>query len=432
MPPAVASALERRFAAVDAADPAALWRDLDADLERHRIHHDLEAVNLNPAANLPGPRVSRLLGHTIGSRPSLGHPGAKYETGLEHADRVEATAIGLLRRLTGAEYVEHRVASGALANLYAFLATTGPGDTIMSLGPEAGGHVTHHAAGAAGLLGLEIVPIPYDRSAMTVDLSRLAIEARRHAPVLVVIGGSLVLTPFPVPEIRAIADDVGATLLFDAAHLSGIILGGAHPHPLRQGAHLMTSSTYKSFGGPPGGFVATDDPALAERLDRIAFPGLTANFDLARTAALGAACVDLLIHGPDYAATMTRNAATLAAALEAGGVPVWGPSQGPPTVTHHVAVDATALGGGDAAARLLERAAVLASSIGLPLAHPDPGLRLGTPEVTRRGMVGEDMMELGGIVAAVLTGRRTPEDARPEVEALRRRFGDRLAFCEPV
>ena len=132
---------------------------------------------------------------------------------------------------------------------------------------------------------------------MEVDLAALEQEAKRLSPRLIILGGSLALMPYPVQTTRKLADEIGAYLMFDAAHLSGIIAGGAFQQPLAEGAHLMTCSTYKSFGGPAGGLVLTNEPQLAERLDRIAYPGLTANFDLARTAALVIAACDILEYG---------------------------------------------------------------------------------------------------------------------------------------
>jgi len=166
---------------------------------------------------------------------------------------------------------------------------------------------------------------------------------------LVVIGGSLALRPYPIAEVRAICDTVGATLLFDAAHLCLLIAGGALPDPLAEGAHVMTMSTYKSLGGPPGGLVVTSDAGIAAVLDGVAFPGLTANNDLGRVAALAVALNDCLAFGKQYAIAAVEAARALARALDREGLPVAGlPADF--TSTHHVAVDARAWGGGTAAA----------------------------------------------------------------------------------
>ena len=280
--------------------------------QENRQIHEVECVNLNPAANVMNPRAEALLAAGLGTRPSLGYPGDKYEMGLEAIEQIEVLAAELVAEVFDAPYVEVRVASGAMANLYAFLAAAQPGDSIIVPPAGIGGHVTHNNAGAAGLRGLIIHEAPVDVLHYTIDVERLRTLAREVRPKMITVGSSLNLCHHPVREIREIADEVGATVLFDAAHLSGVIAGGAWPNPMHEGAHMMTMSTYKSLGGPPSGVIVTNDAALAERLDAIAYPGLTANFDVAKTAALAITMLDWLEHGPAYASTMCANAKALA------------------------------------------------------------------------------------------------------------------------
>lgn len=391
-------------------------------VESHRIH-DVECLNLNPATNVMNPRAEALLSRGLGSRASLGHPGEKYETGLEAIEQIEVVAAELSAEVFGASYAEVRVGSGALANLYAFMATCRPGETIVAPPPDIGGHVTHHAGGAAGLYGLRTLSAPGDPETYSVDLAALADLVRAERPRLVTVGGSLNLFPHPVAEIRAIADEVGAMVLFDAAHLCGMVAGGVWPNPLDQGAHLVTMSTYKSLGGPPGGLVVTRDAALAERLDSIAYPGLTANSDAGRIAALAMTMVDWSAVGHDYAAAMAANARRLAEELLALDVPVFTTGRGA-TTSHQLAVRAAEYGGGQTASRRLRRAHLLTCGIGLP----DPpvtgdlnGLRIGTPELTRLGMGESDMATLASFVARGLRSE-TPERVGAEVTEWRSDF----------
>src|SRR5258708_880398 len=185
---------------------AKLMRLIDA----HERHMDHDSLGLNAGTNVMNPRAARLLARSLGNRPSLGYPGDKYEMGMEHAEQIEIVTESLVRRLFGAPYAEIRVGSGALANLYAFMAVAKPGERIMAFPPEMGGHVTHHRAGAAGLYGLDVHPVPYDADRMTVDLDRLRQDAKRLQPKLITVAGSLCLFPYPVGEIRKIADEVGA------------------------------------------------------------------------------------------------------------------------------------------------------------------------------------------------------------------------------
>lgn len=405
---------------------AALDTQLHAWVEQAERLVDHDCINLYAGTNTMNPRAKALLASSIGVRPSLGHPGEKYNKGVHEIEKIEVLALELLKRLFNASYAEYRVPSGSIANLYAFMATCTPGDTIIAFADAAAGHPTHHAIGAAGLYGLKVLEMPFDAARMDVDVDGLRLLAREARPKLLIVAGSMCLFPYNVAAVRGIADEVGAKVLYDAAHMGGLIAGGAFQQPLAEGAHLMTGSTYKSFGGPPSGMVLTTEASLAEKLDRIAYPGLTANFDAAKTAALALAALDLLEHGRDYARQMIANAQALAEALAAAGVAVFRPAARDGfTVSQHVALDARPYGGGNRAAELIERANILFTSIGLPLppvAGDANGIRIGTQEVTRWGMQADAMRAVADLVARVLARGETPEHVRPDAIALRARY----------
>ena len=410
--------------AADAAqrDAEAIFDEITLLVAENRRIHDQRGINLNPASNVMNPRAEAMMASGLGSRASLGYPGDKYEMGLQAIERIEVICAELAAEVFDASYAEVRVASGALANLYVFMATCRPGDTIIAPPAEIGGHVTHHAAGAAGLYGLKTVPAPVLADGYTVDVAALRSLAREVKPKLITAGGSLNLFPHPVAEMRAVADEVGARLLFDAAHLSGMVAGRSWANPLAQGAHAMTMSTYKSLGGPPGGLIVSNDAAIAERLDAIAYPGLTANFDAGKVAALASTLVDWKLHGRDYAQAMCDTAQALALALHHQGLPVYAFDRGA-TTSHQFAVEAARWGGGQAAAKRMALAGLLACGIGLPIAPVAGdvnGLRLGVPEIVRLGMKPEHMGELGSLIARAL--RDDPELIAPEVEHFRQRF----------
>ena len=413
-------------AATSSADVLA---EIDRLVELNHTIHDVECVNLNPATNVMNPRAEAMLSARLGSRASLGYPGDKYETGLEAIERIEVIAAELVAEVFGASYVELRVPSGAIANLYAFIATCEPGQTIIAPPPSIGGHVTHHLGGSAGQYRLRTVPAPVDAERYTVDVDALRALAHDVRPALITLGSSLNLAPHPVEAVREIADEVGARVLFDAAHLCGLIAGGAWPNPLDQGAHLMTFSTYKSLGGPPGGVVVTRDADLAERLDKIAFPGLTANYDAAKAAALGVTMVDWKVAGRTYAEMMVALAARLAEELSRRGLALFEVG-GRPTQSHQLAVLAHPWGGGQRASQRLRRANLLACGIGLPVDPVDGdlnGLRLGTPELARLGMEPDDMPALADFIARCLDLDGDPAAVAPEVTAWRKQF-DRVHY----
>jgi glycine hydroxymethyltransferase len=402
---------------------------IDRAIALNKAIHESHCVNLNPATNVMNPRAEAALASGLGSRPSLGYPGDKYEMGLEGIERVEVIVAELAAEVFRARYAEIRVPSGAIANLYAFMVAAKAGDRIIAPPPSIGGHVTHHLAGCAGRYGVETHAAPVDADGYTVDVGALREQARSLRPKLITIGSSLNLFPHPVREIREIADEVGALVLFDAAHLCGMVAGQTWTQPLDEGAHLMTMSTYKSLGGPASGLIVTNDPAVAEKLDAIAFPGLAANFDAAKSAALAITLLDWKDHGRDYAAAMVATARALAERLAERSVPVFATGKGC-TTSHQFAIRAAEYGGGQTAANRLRRANILTCGIGLPI---DPvegdmnGLRLGTPEIVRWGMIVDDMPELAALIARALRGGEPAEAVAADVTAFRRRF-DRLHF----
>jgi glycine hydroxymethyltransferase len=396
---------------------------LEGLIRRNEQIHERDCFNLNPATNIMNPAAEAALSRKLGSRPSLGYPGDKYEMGLEAIEEIEVIAAELAAEIFEASYAEIRVGSGALANLYGFMALSKPGDTIIAPPATIGGHVTHHAGGCAGLYGLTTLDAPVDAVNYTIDVPALRALALKHRPVLITVGGSLNLFPHPVREVRAIADEIGAKVLFDAAHQCGMIAGKTFPNPLADGAHLMTMSTYKSLGGPAGGLIVTNDAEIARRLDAIAYPGLTANFDAAKSAALAITLLDWREFGESYAQAMVATSRALAGALAAEGLTVYGADKGF-TLSHQFALDAVPFGGGQTASRKLRKAGFLACGIGLPgktIEGDLNGLRIGTPELVRWGMTENDMPALAKLIAEGLRAN-DPETVAPRTATYRKRF----------
>ena len=411
-------------ACIAAAGPEAAEHALARLIAENRAIHERICVNLNPASNVMNPAAEAVLAQGLGPRASLGYPGDKYEMGLEAIEQIEIIAAELAAETFGAPFVEIRVPSGSIANLFVFMAVARAGEIIIAPPPEIGGHVTHHAAGAAGCYGAVTVPAPVDAESYTVDVAALRADALRLRPKLITVGGSLNLFPHPLRALRAIAEEVGAWVLFDAAHLSGMIAGHACQQPLEEGAHIMTMSTYKSLGGPPSGLIVTNEAELARRIEAIAHPGLTANFDVAKAAALAITLIDWKRHGRAYAATMAATAEALTAALAARGIPVFARARGA-TRSHQFAIEAAPFGGGQAAAKILRQANILASGIGLPMPPVQGdlnGLRLGTPEIVRWGMGPAEMPELADYIARALEKPDQAAALAGDVTRFRQRF----------
>ena len=389
-----------------------------ADL--NKIIHEKDCFNLNPATNVMNPRAEAFLSCGIGSRPSLGYPGDKYEMGLEAIEEIEVMASSLVAEIFCAKFAEIRVPSGAMANLFSFMSICKPGDTIIVPPASIGGHVTHHKPGCAGLFGLNIIEAPIDKDYYTVDVDQLRELALKERPKLITLGGSLNLFEHPVSEVSSIAKEVGARLLFDAAHQCGLIAGKAWENPLDHGADLVTMSTYKSLGGPPGGVIVTNDPEIAKKIDGIAFPGMTANFDAAKSAALAVTMLDWQDYGKKYAAEMVLMAKTLASCLEDYDVPVFFGALGH-TQSHQFAVLADKYQGGQEVSKLLRKSGFLACGIGLPVQDIEGdmnGVRFGTPELVRWGMKAKHSNELAGLIAKALKGHNVSD----QVSEWRRTF----------
>lgn len=383
---------------------AAVFDHLQALVDRNTQIHNRDCFNLNPATNIMNPRAEAMLATGLGSRPSLGYPGDKYEMGLEAIEEIEVVAAALASEIFDARFAEIRVPSGALANMFGFMALCQPGDTIIAPPASIGGHVTHHDAGCAGLYGLNVVSAPVHADGYTVDVDGLAKLASDVRPKLITLGSSLNLFEHPVAQVAQIARDCGARLLFDAAHQCGIIAGRAWSNPLAEGADLMTMSTYKSLGGPAGGLIVTNEADIAQRLDAIAFPGMTANFDAAKSAALAVSLLDWRDFGRDYAAAMIALSQSLATALAAKGLPVFEGARGH-TQSHQFAVQAEGFGGGQAASKTLRKAGFLACGIGLPVREVPGdmnGLRIGTPELVRWGVTPADADQMADLIAQAL------------------------------
>jgi glycine hydroxymethyltransferase len=258
------------------ADPAAALAAAASSARAHARRLDEDCLQLYAGTNVPSPLVASLHEAALESQPSMGYPGAKYQAGLEPIDVVEVTAAAAIARVMRAEFAEVRPTSATLANLAVYAALTEPGDTIAVLPDWAGGHLSHHEIGVPGIRGLRVAPLPYDAERLDVDVNALDGFLGLQAPRLVVVGASLMLFPHRLPTIAETVRAHGIPLLYDASHVAGLVAEQRFQDPLREGADLVTFSTYKSFGGPAGGAIVTDDETLAERVSSTVYPALVA------------------------------------------------------------------------------------------------------------------------------------------------------------
>ncbi|MEU1178650.1 DegT/DnrJ/EryC1/StrS family aminotransferase [Streptomyces sp. NPDC005820] len=379
----------------------AVTRELDA------FHHRTatEGLVLYAGTNVLSPAVRAAHAGDLSTRPALGWPGGKLQTGVQEIEALEVIATTQVARAMRAAYAEVRFLTATMANLALYSAFTQPGDTIAVLSPEAGGHASHHAHATAGVRGLNVAHLPYSSTDLDVDARLLDGFLTAHRPRLILVGGSVTLFPHRLGVLREAADRTGALLIHDASHTAGLIAAGHVQEPLAEGAHIVTFSTYKTFAGPAGGAAVTNDPQLAEAISHAAYPVLSSNYDPARLGPLAIAAAEAVAQEPSWAAPTITAAQHLADQLAGHGYALLGADRGY-TRTHQIVVDATALGGGGHAVARLAAHGIHAGTCRLPRQTPDTpaqGIRLGTQEIVRRGADAALMPHVAAVIHHSLT-----------------------------
>jgi glycine hydroxymethyltransferase len=413
--PAVTETLPTGFfdthlGAADAAVAAAVASELD------RQQHQIELI---ASENIVSRAVLEAQGSVFTNKYAEGYPGKRYYQGCAPSDAVETLAIERAKKLFKCAYANVQPHSGAQANGAVMLALTKPGDTILGMSLDAGGHLTHGAAPAMSGKWFNAVQYGVRREDHLIDydeVERLAIE---HKPVLIIAGGSAYPRIIDFARFRAIADKVGAKLLVDMAHFAGLVAAGIHPSPLPH-ADVVTTTTHKTLRGPRGGMILSNEEALGKKLNSAVFPGLQGgplmHVIAAKAVAFGEA---LQPDFKDYAIRIVANAQTLAARLVARGCAVVAGG----TDTHLALIDLTPKGlNGKQADEALERAGITCNKNGVPFDPLPPtktsGIRVGSPAGTTRGFGQAEFTAIGDMIADVLDGLvANGDDGNAAVEA---------------
>jgi glycine hydroxymethyltransferase len=390
-----------------------VYRALQGELERQRFSLELIA-----SENFTSRAVLEAQGSVLTNKYAEGYPKKRYYGGCQWMDVIEDLARERLKKLFGAEHVNVQPHSGTQANMAVYFAVLQPGDTILSMSLAHGGHLSHgHPASVSGKL-YKIISYGVARETEQIDYSEVRRLALEHRPKLIVCGASAYPRIIDFQKFREIADEVGAYLMADIAHIAGLIAGGVHPSPLPW-ADFVTTTTHKTLRGPRGGAILCRKE-FAEIIDKAVFPGSQGgplmHVIAAKAVAFGEA---LRPEFADYQRRIVENARTLARALAAEGFRIV--SGG--TDTHLLLVDVRPLTGAEAE-RLLEDVGVTVNKNAIPFDPHKPtvtsGIRLGTPAVTTRGMGPEEMAEIAEIIAQVL--RERTDAARARVRQLCERF----------
>ena len=368
------------------------------------------------------------LASVIVNKTVEGRPGARYYGGAAHADRIERLAIERAKKLFGCAFANVQPHSGSQANQAVFLALLEPGDTVLGMALDAGGHLSHGAA--VNLTGKWFNPVRYGTDAAgLIDMAEVERLAHAHRPRLIICGGSAYPRAIDFAAFRRIADAVGALLLADMAHFAGLVAGGAHPSPLPH-AHVTTATTYKNLRGARGGIILTDDAALARKLDSAVFPGVQGSVILNAVAAK-AVCLGEALK-PEfraYAAQVLANARCLADALMARGIAIVAGG----TDTPLLVADLRPLGlTGAAASDGLEAAGLTCNKNAVPGDEQPPrvtsGLRFGAAAGTTRGFREAEFRQIGGWIADLLHAMAATGGARDEAKERAVR-AEVLALC---
>ncbi|OJU15591.1 MULTISPECIES: serine hydroxymethyltransferase [unclassified Sphingomonas] len=395
------------------ADPA-VFKGVAHELEREQTQIELIA-----SENIVSKAVLEAQGSVFTNKYAEGYPGKRYYQGCHPSDEVEQLAIDRAKALFGCNFANVQPHSGAQANGAVMLALTKPGDTIMGLSLDAGGHLTHGAKAAMSGKWFNAVQYGVTPDTHLIDYDQVEALALEHKPTLIITGGSAYPRVIDFARFRAIADKVGAKFMVDMAHFAGIVAGGLHPSPFEH-ADVVTTTTHKTLRGPRGGMVMTNDEAIAKKINSAVFPGLQGGPLMHVIAAKAVAFGEAL--RPDYKsyiAAVVENAKVLAATLKERGCNLV--SGG--TDTHLALVDLTPLGvTGKDADEALERAGITCNKNGIPNDPLPPmktsGIRVGSPAGTTRGFGAAEFREIGNMVADVLDGlAKNGEAGDAQVEA---------------
>ncbi|WP_456303991.1 serine hydroxymethyltransferase [Acidocella aminolytica] len=398
-----------------------------ADALRHELVRQRHGLELIASENIVSRAVLQAQGSILTNKYAEGYPGKRYYGGCEYVDVIEQLAIDRAKRLFGCEFANVQPHSGAQANGAVLFALLQPGDTIMGMSLAHGGHLTHGAAPTLSGKWLHAVQYGVSAETQAIDYDQVAALAREHRPQLIIAGGSAIPRIIDFARFRAIADEVGAYLMVDIAHIAGLVAAGGHPSPFPH-AHVVTSTTHKTLRGPRGGLILTNDEALAKKLNSAVFPGLQGgpleHVIAAKAVAFGEA---LSPKFKTYAKAVVANAAVLAERLAGHGCGIV--SGG--TDTHLVLVDLRPKRlTGKAAEQALDRAGIICNKNGIPFDPEKPmvtsGIRLGTPACTTRGFGTAEFAQVADLIVEMLDVIGKP-DEEAVTAAVRRKVN---TLCE--
>lgn len=375
------------------------------DAIRNELGRQRHEIELIASENIVSRAVLEAQGSVLTNKYAEGYPGKRYYGGCQFVDVVETLAIERAKKLFGAAFVNVQPNSGSQMNQAVFFALLQPGDTFMGLDLNSGGHLTHGSPVNMSGKWFNVVSYGVRKDDQRIDMDEVARIARENKPKLILAGGTAYSRFWDWKRFREIADEVGAYLMVDMAHISGLVAGGVHPSPVPH-AHVVTSTTHKSLRGPRGGMILTNDEAIAKKINSAVFPGIQGGPLMHVIAAKAVAFGEALQPSfKIYAANVVANAKALSASLIKNGLDIV--SGG--TDNHLLLVDLRPKNAtGKRAEGALGRANITCNKNGIPFDPEKPfvtsGIRLGTPAATTRGFGEAEFTKIGELISEVLDG----------------------------
>jgi glycine hydroxymethyltransferase len=382
-------------------------------VEKHEQWRGRECLNLIPSENITSPAVRGLLASDLGHRYTARE---RFYMGTRFIDEIEEYGEKLAREVFEAETADLRPLSGHIADLIFLASFTKPGDTLMCISPEDGGYPGLWIDGLSGLLGLKVFPIPFSKEDMRVEVEKARDAIIRVKPKALIFGASLILFPHPVRELADVARENGAVVGFDGSHVLGLIAGKRFQAPLKEGANALFGSTHKSLFGPQGGIILADKEH-GEVVKAKIYLRFVDNAHWNRIAALTLALAEMKSFGGEYAKQVIRNAKALAKALYEHGFPVKCPKLGF-TESHQVIIDFGRQELCRKVAEKLQEANIIVDCV----------IRVGTCEVTRRGMKEGEMAKIAELMRRVVLDGENPEAVKRDVLKLCSEF-QTIGYC---
>lgn len=392
-------------------------------------------LNLIASENVLSLRARSLLNSDFNHRYAEGHPGARYYQGTGPIDVIETKARELMKQIFRCRNAEVRTISGTNANDVVFCSLIKGEDKAVVNSLTVGGHISHQLMGGLGKYTRNILPWPRGQNDYEIDVAKSKDLLARERPKAVFFGKSMILFPEPVKDLAPVCKELGITVVYDGAHVLGLIAGGQFQDPLAEGCDILLGSTHKTFFGPQRGVILSNlGDERWTRIDKAAFPGSLSNHHLHTLPPLVVAAGEMIAFGKEYACQVVANAQAFAAALAGHGFEVACADQGY-TRTHQVVVDVVKFGGGGNASVVMEKNDIICNRNLLPKDPPKKvnnpsGLRLGVQEMTRVGMKEAEMEEIARLIRACVADGR---DVKGEVNRFRARFVDvRYSFDAPA